>query len=166
VGAPFVETEQNSSVRIEELTKLVVRRCRLRLAEERLVPLEARADVVHPDDRPSALHGSPPATCSENRWTIPNLHHSPTPPGLVFFRTFFGLGFLDVHVEMTADGAQNVTARIAGFGTVYFDELSAFTTSGTRLLTDGAATAMVDNGATLARPFRLNDFAFKIVRSS
>jgi hypothetical protein len=67
---------------------------------------------------------------------------------------------------MTADGAQNVTARIAGFGTVYFDELSAFTTSGTRLLTDGAATAMVDNGATLARPFRLNDFAFKIVRSS
>ena len=50
VGAPFVETEQDSSVRVEELTKFVVGRCRLRLAEERLVPLEARADVVHPDD--------------------------------------------------------------------------------------------------------------------
>jgi hypothetical protein len=55
VGAPFVETEQDSSVRVEELTKLVVGRCRLRLAEERLVPLEARADVVHPDDRAGAL---------------------------------------------------------------------------------------------------------------
>ena len=34
MGAPFVETEQDSSVRVEELTKLVVGRCRLRLAEE------------------------------------------------------------------------------------------------------------------------------------
>ena len=129
------------------------------------------------------------------------------------FRTFFGLGFLDVHVEMTVDAAQNVTTLIrihtgaqvalpvrpgdaisatlclqtnsagtafyglanettsqtvnltidtgfppavtinagisrgsqfngppdplARFGVVYFDELVAFTTSGTRLLTDG-----------------------------
>ena len=56
VSAPFVETEQDSSVRVEELTKFVVGRCRLWLAEERLVPLEARTDVVHPDDRPGALH--------------------------------------------------------------------------------------------------------------
>jgi Peptidase A4 family len=179
-----------------------------------------------------------PFTVFSGRWTVPNLHHAATPPGPVFFRTFFGLGFLDAHVEMTVDDAQNVTARItihtgaqlnlpvgpgdtinatlclqtntagtaayflanettaqtvnlsidtgfppavtisagisrgvasnpfnplAGFGTVYFDELSAFTTNGTRLLTNGAATAMVDNGTTLARPFRLNDFAFKIV---
>jgi len=54
---------------------------------------------------------------------------------------------------------------LAGFGTVYFDELSAFTTNGTRQLTDGAATAMVDGSTTLAQPFRLNDFAFKIVLS-
>jgi hypothetical protein len=182
-----------------------------------------------------------PFTVFSGRWTIPNLHHGPTPPGPIFFRTFFGLGFLDAHVEMTVDGAQNVTAKItihtgaqlnlpvkpgdtinatlclqtnpagtasyflanqttaqtvnlsidtgfppavtinagisrgvlgnpnnplAGFGTVYFDELSAFTTSGTRQLTDGAATTMVDGGTTLARPFRLNDFAFKIVRGS
>lgn len=180
-----------------------------------------------------------PFTVLSGTWTVPNLHHSPTPPGLVFFRTFFGLGFLDVHVEMTVDDAQQVTAEIrihtgaqlnlpvspgdtlsavlclqtnaagtaayfvandttaqtvnlsidtgfppaatisaginrgragnprnplARFGTVYFDELVAFTTNGTRLLTDGTATTMVDsNGGTLAQPFRLNDDAFKIV---
>jgi hypothetical protein len=180
-----------------------------------------------------------PFTVLSGTWTVPNLHYSPTPPGLVFFRTFFGLGFLDVHVEMTVDDAQHVTAQIrihtgaqlnlpvtpgdtisallclqtnaagtaayflanettaqtvnlaidtgfppavtinagisrgraesplnplAGFGTVYFDELVAFTTNGTRLLTNGTATTMVDrNGATLAQPFRLNDDAFKIV---
>ena len=59
----------------------------------------------------------------------------------------------------------NPNNPLAGFGTVYFDELSAFTTNGTRLLTDGVATTMVDGNTTLARPFRLNDFAFKIVRS-
>jgi hypothetical protein len=180
-----------------------------------------------------------PFTVLSGTWSVPNLHHSPTPPGLVFFRTFFGIGFLDAHVEMTVDDAQNVTAQIrihtgaqlnlpvspgdtisaalclqtnsagtaayflanettaqtvnvaidtgfppavtinagisrgrvgsprnplAGFGTVYFDELVAFTTNGTRLLTNGTATTMVDtNGATLAQPFRLNDNAFKIV---
>jgi len=51
---------------------------------------------------------------------------------------------------------------LADFGTVYFDELSAFTTNGTRLLVNGTATTMVDNGVTLARPVRLNDSAFRI----
>jgi hypothetical protein len=178
-----------------------------------------------------------PFTIFSGRWVVPNLHHSPTQAGTIFFRTFFGLGFLDVHVEMTVDPGQNVTSQItlgsgpqvdlpvrpgdwmnvmlclqtnpagtaaffltnettrqrtnfsidtgfppavtinagisrgvtqnpfnplADFGTVYFDELSAFTTSGTRLLVDGTATSMVDNGVTLARPIRLNDFAFRI----
>ncbi len=58
--------------------------------------------------------------------------------------------------------AQNPLNPLADFGTVYFDELSAFTTSGTRLLVNGTATSMVDNGVTLARPIRLNDFAFRI----
>ena len=39
VGAPFVETEQDSPVRVEELTKVIMGRWRVRLAEERLVPL-------------------------------------------------------------------------------------------------------------------------------
>lgn len=178
-----------------------------------------------------------PFTIFSGRWVVPNIHHGTPPAGTIFFRTFFGLGFLDVHVEMTVDSGQNVTSRVtlgsgaqvnlpvrpgdwmnvmlclqtnaagtasffltnettrqrtnfsldtgfppavtinagisrgviqnpfnplADFGTVYFDELSAFTTSGTRLLVNGTATSMVDNGVTLARPFRLNDFAFRI----
>ena len=178
-----------------------------------------------------------PFTIFSGRWVVPNLHHGATQAGTIFFRTFFGLGFLDVHVEMTVDPGQNVTSQVtlgsgaqvnlpvrpgdqmnvmlclqtnpagtasffltnettrqrtnfsvdtgfppavtinagisrgvtqnpfnplADFGTVYFDELTAFTTSGTRQLVDGIATSMVDNGVTLARPVRLNDFAFRI----
>jgi hypothetical protein len=53
---------------------------------------------------------------------------------------------------------------LARFGVVYFDEISAYTTSGSRSLTSGDAITMVEsNGSTLARPVRLNDFAFKAV---
>ena len=182
-----------------------------------------------------------PFTQLSATWTVPNLNHTPipqTPDGRVHLRTFFGLGFLDVHVEMTVDAAQNVTSVItihtgaqvalpvrpgdaisallclntnpagsaayflanettsqtvnfaidtgfpparsinagisrgvsfpnplARFGVVYFDEIVAFTTQGTRLLTDGSPTTMVDNqGSTLATPVRLYENAFKIVR--
>jgi hypothetical protein len=54
-----------------------------------------------------------PITILSGTWTIPNLNHSPTPGGFPnHLHTFFGLGFLDVHVEMTVDAAQNVTALI------------------------------------------------------
>ena len=47
---------------------------------------------------------------------------------------------------------------------MYFDDISLYATSGARSLTDGQAVTMVDlDGATLARPVRLNDFAFKTV---
>jgi hypothetical protein len=181
-----------------------------------------------------------PITMLSGTWTVPNLNHSPTAGLPNHFRTFFGLGFLDVHVEMTVDTAQNVTTLIrihtgaqvalpvrpgdtisamlclqtnaagtafygltnettsqtvnftidtgfppavainagisrgsqfngppdplARFGVVYFDEIVAFTTSGTRLLTDGVPTSMIDsNGSTLAIPQKLNDFAFKAI---
>jgi hypothetical protein len=53
---------------------------------------------------------------------------------------------------------------LARFGVVYFDEILGWTTNGTRLLTDGVPTTMVDsNGSTLAKPQRLNDFAFKAI---
>jgi Peptidase A4 family len=173
-------------------------------------------------------------------WTVPNLNHSPNGGLPNHFRTFFGLGFLDVHVEMTVDATQNITTEIrihtgaqvplpvnpgdtisamlclqtnsagtaffglvnettsqtmnfsidtgfppahginagisrgrqpnglldplARFGVVYFDELIAFTTNGTMLLTNGGPTTMIDsNGLTLAIPQRLNDFAFKVI---
>src|SRR5262249_28360779 len=44
--------------------------------------------------------------------TVPNLSHT-APSGLPQeFRTFFGLGFLDVHVEMVVDSSNNVTSVI------------------------------------------------------
>jgi hypothetical protein len=53
-------------------------------------------------------------------WTIPNLNHSPSVgfPNLDFpnnFHTFFGLGFLDLHVQMTVDASQNITTQIVAF---------------------------------------------------
>src|SRR5215831_14091710 len=56
VGAPLVETEQDSPIRIEDLSKVIMRRRGSRLTKERLVPCEAARDVVHPYDRPYALH--------------------------------------------------------------------------------------------------------------
>ena len=181
-----------------------------------------------------------PIVIFSGTWTVPNLKFTPTPGGFPnHLHTFFGLGFLDAHVEMTVDAAQNVTALIrihtgaqvalpvrpgdaisatlclqtnaagtafygftnettsqtlnfnidtgfppavainagitrdsqfngppdplAQFGVVYFDELSAFATSGTPRLIDGTPTTMVDsNGSTLATPQRLTDFTFKI----
>lgn len=47
---------------------------------------------------------------------MPNLRHTPSDFGPNTFRTFVGLGFLDVHVEMTVDSAHNVTAAITAFG--------------------------------------------------
>lgn len=174
-------------------------------------------------------------------WTVPNLRFVANPQGgPTLFRTFVGIGFLDVHVEMTVSSNQAVTANVtaqgatvglpvapgevisgsicldtkppgranfvlanenrsetvnlsfdtgfppavtanagisrgalnnpfnplAEFGVVYFDEISAYTTQGFRSLTSGQAVTMVDrNGATIARPVRLNDFAFKAVHA-
>jgi hypothetical protein len=181
-----------------------------------------------------------PITELAGTWTVPHLHYTANAGPPIRFHTFFGLGFLDLHVEMTVDAAQNNTAKIviqtgevvalpvspgdtisatlclqtnpagtaffglanettsqtvnlnfdtefppavtinagvsrgsqpnglpdplARFGVVYFDDLVAFTANGTRLLTDGAPTTMVDsNGSTLAIPQRLNDSAFKVI---
>lgn len=186
------------------------------------------------------LFSSAPFTALFVTWTVPDLHFTPSQLGVDYFHTFVGLGFLDVHVEMTVDSQQNVTCQLwaqsigninmpvrpgdvisgslcletnqagtaayflanettlqtinfsvdtgfppavainagvtrswplnqpfpplASFGVVYFDEISAYTTSGPLSLTSGQAITMVDqNGRTLATPVRLNDFAFKAV---
>ena len=58
VRAPLVEAEQDGSIRIQDLTKVVMDRRRLGLAEERLVPFEATGNVADADDRPRAFHGN------------------------------------------------------------------------------------------------------------
>jgi hypothetical protein len=189
------------------------------------------------------LRSSAPFTALFVTWTVPDLSYSPGQFAPINrFHTFVGLGFLDVHVEMTVDPQQNVTSAIfatavgpinlpvrpgdvlsaslclntnpegtasyfftnetraqtlsfavdtgfppaveiaagvsrgldpseppdfhplARFGVVYFDEISAFTTDGSRSLTSGQAITMVDqHGNTLASPERLTDFTFKPV---
>lgn len=183
---------------------------------------------------------SAPITVFTGSWTIPNIVHTQAVNHPLNLRTFFGLGFLDIHVEMKVDTAQNITAAVriqtgeqvamavhpgdmmsavlclqtnsagtafmgivnetlgqtvnftldtgfppavtinAGisrgsefhgppdplvqFGVVYFDDLVAYSTSGTRILTNGVATTMSDyNGRRLATPYRMTDAAFKVV---
>src|SRR5262245_43026635 len=60
VRAPLVDAEQDRAVRIQDLTEVVMARSRFVLAEQRLVPLEARRDVAYADDRPDPFHGSSP----------------------------------------------------------------------------------------------------------
>jgi hypothetical protein len=54
--APPVEAEQDGSIRIQDLTKVVMARRRLGLAKERLVPFEAARNVAYADDCPCAFH--------------------------------------------------------------------------------------------------------------
>ena len=53
-----------------------------------------------------------PITIFSGTWTVPNLNNTPNNGLPNDFRTFFGLGFLDVHVEMTVDVNQNITSVI------------------------------------------------------
>jgi hypothetical protein len=54
--APLMETQQDGSIRITDLTKVVMARSRFRLSKERLVLFEADRNVSDADDRPCALH--------------------------------------------------------------------------------------------------------------
>src|SRR5437667_12436832 len=56
VRAPLVEAKQDSSIRIQDLTKVLMSRRRLGLAEERLVPFEAAGNVAYTNDGPRAFH--------------------------------------------------------------------------------------------------------------
>src|SRR5580704_6263196 len=59
VGAPLVDAEQDSSICIEDLPKVIMGRKGSRLTEQRLVPFEAARHVAYSYDRPSALHRVP-----------------------------------------------------------------------------------------------------------
>ena len=56
VRAPLVKTQQDGSIRITDLTKVVMARSRFGLPKERLVPSETARNVSDADDRPCALH--------------------------------------------------------------------------------------------------------------
>jgi len=58
------------------------------------------------------LSTSAPFTALFVTWTVPDLHFTPSQLGVDYFHTFIGLGFLDVHVDMTVDSAENVTCQL------------------------------------------------------
>jgi hypothetical protein len=58
------------------------------------------------------LSTSAPFTALVVTWTVPDLHFTPSQLGVDYFHTFIGLGFLDVHVDMTVDSAENVTCQL------------------------------------------------------
>jgi hypothetical protein len=71
-----------------------------------------------------------------------------------------------VGVSRDGDFQRLPLPALARFGIVYFDEISAYTTSGWRPLTSGIAVAMTDsNGNVIATPERLTDSIFKVVRT-
>src|SRR5436309_15798119 len=55
VGTPRVKAEQDSSIRVQDLTEVVMAGSRLRQAKQRLVPLIALSHIANPDDRPRTL---------------------------------------------------------------------------------------------------------------
>jgi hypothetical protein len=56
VRAPLVETRQHGSIRVADLTPVVMTGSRFGLPEERLLPFEAERNVSDADDCPCALH--------------------------------------------------------------------------------------------------------------
>ena len=55
---------------------------------------------------------SGPFTALFIHWTVPHLVFVSQPLNINLFHTFVGLGFLDVHVEMSVDSAQHVTSAL------------------------------------------------------
>jgi Peptidase A4 family len=69
-------------------------------------------------------------------------------------------------VGVSRDGnfQQPPLPALAQFGAVYFDEISAYTTSGWQSLTSGIAVSMTDlNGNVIATPEKLTEWTFKVV---
>ena len=56
VRAPLVKAEQNGPISIDDLSKIVMARARLGLAEEGLIPSKAGGNVAYADDGPCAFH--------------------------------------------------------------------------------------------------------------
>jgi peptidase A4-like protein len=73
---------------------------------------------------------------------------------------------LSIDAGVTLNLVQNnpTLNALPRFGVVYFDEIAAYTTAGSRSLTAGTPVSMTDlHGATIASPSRLTDYAFKTV---
>ena len=75
-------------------------------------PVEALFGLFPQESCGFELFNNGPITIFSGTWTVPNLNNTPNSGLPNHFRTFFGLGFLDVHVEMTVDVNHNITSVI------------------------------------------------------
>src|SRR4029453_18430443 len=73
VRAPLVEAEQDGSIRIQDLTKVIMDRRRPGLAKERLVPSDAARNVADANDRPCTFHriASTSVAAASPSWRCP-----------------------------------------------------------------------------------------------
>src|SRR5689334_8448587 len=67
VRPPLVKAKQHRSIRVQDLTKIVMARTSLVLTEERLVPFKATGDVPDADNCPRALHRISPVGLTRHR---------------------------------------------------------------------------------------------------
>jgi hypothetical protein len=69
-----------------------------------------------------------------------------------------------VNAGVTRDGVIRPGQSLARFGSVYFDSISAYNTSGHQSLLSGERITMTDTtGTVLASAYELTDYAFKVV---
>src|SRR6185503_18674472 len=60
MSTPLVEAEQDRSIRVEDLTEVVMGRSRLRQPKQRLVPPKAASHISNTNDRPRTPHDISP----------------------------------------------------------------------------------------------------------
>jgi hypothetical protein len=59
VGTPFMQTEQDRSIRVKDLAEVLMSGSRCRQAQKRLIPLKTGGYVGDANDRPGPLHKVP-----------------------------------------------------------------------------------------------------------
>src|SRR6185295_15263317 len=59
VRAPFMQAEQNRSIRVDDLPEVVVGGSRGRQAKQRLVPLKTASHLANTNNGPDSLHITP-----------------------------------------------------------------------------------------------------------
>ena len=75
----------------------------------------ANVPLLGPDPTESCgyqLFSSAPITSLFVTFTVPDLQYTSSELGTDYFHTFVGLGFLDLHGEMTVNSAENVTCQV------------------------------------------------------
>src|ERR1041385_3986738 len=86
VGAPLVKTEQDRSVRVDDLPKVIMSGSRPGQPKQPLIPFETPKHIANPNYRPDAFHASPRAAERSRTRKSPFSTHSTIHGSFVFMR--------------------------------------------------------------------------------